>query len=107
MTFYIKQHDTSPAILATLSDATGAAIDLTDATIRFHMRPIGKTTVVVDAAASIVTAATGDIRYDWIGADTATIGSFQAEFEVTFPDSSIETFPNDSYVRIEIINDIA
>jgi hypothetical protein len=106
MTFYVKQNDTSPAMLATLQDADGNAVNVTGATVRFHMRPVGTTTVVVDEAATIVTPLDGLVRYDWQAADTATIGSYQAEFEVTYADSSVETFPNDGYIRVEIIDDI-
>ena len=106
MTFYIKQNDTSPSMLATLQDANGNAIDLTSASVRFHMRAVGGNQVVVDEAATLVTAASGIVRYDWSAADTDTIGSYQAEFEVTYADASIETFPNDGYIRVEIIDDI-
>lgn len=107
MTFSIKQNDRSPAMLATLQDASGTAVNITGASVRFHMRQIGSTQVKVDAAASIVTADEGLVRYNWISADTADTGSFQAEFEVTYADGSIETFPNDGYIRVEIIDDIA
>jgi hypothetical protein len=107
MTFYVKQNDTSPAMLATLQDANGSAIDLTAASVRFHMRAIGSGTATVDAAATIVTAASGIVRYDWEASDTATIGSYQAEFEVTYADTTIETFPNDGYIRVEIKDDVA
>jgi len=107
MTFYIKQNDTSPAMLATLQDADGNEIDLTSASVRFHMRSLGSGQVVVDAAATVVTALDGLVRYDWIAADTSAIGSYHAEFEVTYADASIETFPNDGYIRVEILDDIA
>ena len=107
MTFYIKQNDTSPALLATLQDADGIAVDITGAAIRFHMRQIGSAAVEVDAAAVIVTPLQGIVRYDWLAADTAEIGSYQAEFEVTYADASIETFPNDGYIRVKIIDDVA
>ena len=107
MTFYVKQNDTSPAMLATLQDADGNAVDLTAASVRFHMRAIGSNQTTVDAAATIVTAASGIVRYDWDATDTDTVGSYQAEFEVTYADASIETFPNDGYIRVEITDDIA
>ena len=107
MTFYIKQNDTSPSMLATLQDANDVAVDLTSASVRFHLRPISSNTVKVDQAATIVTAVDGLVRYDWQAADTDTTGSYQAEFEVTYADASIETFPNDGYIRVEIISDIA
>ena len=106
MTFYVKQNDTSPAMLATLQDADGNVINLTAASVRFHMRPIGSKQVTVDAPAVIVTPLDGLVRYNWIADDTDTIGSYQAEFEVTYADASIETFPNDGYIRVEIIDDI-
>ena len=106
MTFYVKQNDTSPAMLATLQDADGNAVDITAASVRFHMRTIGGSAVKTDQAAAIVDAELGEVRYDWTASDTDTIGSYQAEFEVTYADASIETFPNDGYIRVEIIDDI-
>lgn len=106
MTFYIKQNDTSPAMLASLQDANSAAIDITGATVRFHMRLIGSTDVKIDASAVILNQLNGQVRYDWDASDTDTFGAYHAEFEVTFSDGSIETFPNDEYIRVEIIDDI-
>jgi len=107
MTFYIKQNDTGPAMLATLQDASGNAINLVGASVRFHMRSVMGGNPVVDAAATVVNAAAGTVRYSWIAADTNTVGSYQAEFQVTYADASVETFPNDSYIAVEIIDDIA
>ena len=55
MPFYVKQNDTSPAMLATLQDANGDAVNITGASVRFHMRPIGSNSITVDASATIVT----------------------------------------------------
>lgn len=107
MTFYIKQDDTSPELQATLKDADGTAIDLTGATVRFHMRQSGSTTAKVDAAATVVTAASGIVKYTWSAADTDTEGRFEGEFEVTYADGSIETVPNTGYIPIRIRGDIA
>ena len=62
--------------------------------------------VVIDAAATIVTAAAGLVRYSWASGDTDTAGSYQAEFEVTYADGSIETFPNSSNIKIDIMEDL-
>ena len=106
MSFYIKQNDTVPSLRAALENGSGDAVDLTNATCNFHMRAIGSTTVVVDGVAQIVNEATGIVQYNWIADDTDTIGSYQAEFEVTYPDGTIETFPNNGYIRVEITDDI-
>ena len=107
MAFYIKQNDTSPFISATLKDADGNAIDLTSTTIRFHMRVIGSSTATVDAAATIINEEAGTCKYEWQAADTATAGSYHAEFEVTYTDGNIETFPNNDYIQVEILGAIA
>ena len=107
MTFYIKENDTVPSIRAALQNGSGNAVDLIDASVRFHMRAIGGNAAAVDAAATIVNAAGGLVQYDWDAADTADVGSFQAEFEVTYSDGTVETFPSNGYIRVEIIDDIA
>lgn len=107
MAFYIKQNDTAPAIRATLKDTDAVAIDLTDASVRFHMRRVGSTTTTTDGAAMIVGDATnGIVQYDWEAADTATVDTYHAEFEVTYSDGSIETFPNKSFITVEVTDDI-
>ena len=63
MAFFIKQNDTSPALKATLKDGLDAVVDLTGASVRFHMRPTGDTTAKVDAAAVIENADNGIVYY--------------------------------------------
>lgn len=102
MAFQIKQNDTSPAIRAALKDGNNSAIDLTDATVRFHMKDLSGT-VIVDAEASVISPATsGIVQYDWSAADTDTAGSYYAEFEVTYANAKIETFPNNSNISVSI-----
>jgi hypothetical protein len=55
--FYIKRGDTRPSLYATLTQE-GSVVDLTGATVRFHMGD------VVDAPAVIVEASAGSVRYD-------------------------------------------
>ena len=98
--FYIKQNDTAPAITATLYE-NSVAVDLTGATVKFHMGSI------VDAAATVVSASEGKVKYQWQATDTATVGEYNAEFEVTFSDGTIETFPNDGFLRIIITSEVA
>lgn len=101
MAFTIKQSDTSPSIRAVLQSATGP-IDLTSAAVRFHMKSI-EGTLVVDQPMTIVSPATsGTVSYDWQTADTDTAGTYFAEFEVTYADTSVETFPNSENIPIVI-----
>ena len=107
MAFYIKQNDTAPILLVTLKDGDGAVVDLTAATAVFKMRAVGQTTVKTSAAAIIHSADGGQVRYEWAAADTDTIGSFEAEFQITFNDGKIETFPNADFIRITVTDDIS
>jgi predicted dehydrogenase len=105
MTFNLKQNDTSPNIQAQMFDGDGSPVDITNATVRFHVRN-AEGTVIIDEPAVILSATDGTVEYGWVAADTATAGTFQAEFEVTYESGKIETFPNSSYIEIVITDDI-
>ena len=93
MAFRIKQNDTSPSIQATLTDANLVPINLIGATVMFHMKATGGS-IVVDREMTITNEEGGVVQYDWQSGDTDTAGTYLVEFEVTYTDGSIETFPN-------------
>ena len=99
-TFQMKENDTKPSLYVNLVQ-DGSAVDLTGASVAFHMDG------VINSAAVITDAAGGSVRYDWAAADTATAGSYRAEFQVTFSDGSIETFPNSGYFYVNIAEELA
>lgn len=101
MAFTIKQNDTSPALQATLKDYSEAAVSLVGATVRFHMKDLSGS-IVIDAAMTVTNASGGVVRYNWQAADTDTAGTYSAEFEVTYSDLSVETFPNTDNIAIVI-----
>lgn len=105
MAFNIKQNDTSPSLQATLKDASGTAIALTGASVRFHMKALDGT-VKVDAAMAITNASGGVVQYNWQTGDTNTVGSYSVEFEVTYSDSTIETFPNNQNLTICVVREL-
>jgi len=61
---------------------------------------------LVNGDAVVSDGENGTAYYAWNAEDTANAGSFKAEFEVTYTDGSIETFPNDGYITIEIDPDL-
>lgn len=105
MTFTIVQGDTAPPISSRLTDA-GEPVDLSDASnIYFHMEDKFKRVVVTDditGRVNIVTESSGDIEYAWKSGDTDTIGTYSAEWEVLYDDGTIETFPSDGKISVEI-----
>tara|TARA_B110000858_G_scaffold11968_1_gene12237 strand:- start:437 stop:760 length:324 start_codon:yes stop_codon:yes gene_type:complete len=107
MSFQIKENDTTPSLRAALKNGSGDPVDLIGTTVKFHMRPIGSSTASIDATASVISEPNGIVQYNWVAGDTSDIGSYQAEFEVTYSDGNVETFPNSRYINVEIIDNIS
>lgn len=109
--FHTKRNDTTP-ISGTLKDANLSAVDIENATLRFHMFDSGGTQVV-DAAANNdqvgdgSDGTTGNWSYDFVSADVDTAGRFDAEVEVTFADSVVTTYPNRGFIKVTIGRDLA
>jgi len=98
MTYYRKTGDTESPIEDTLTDETGATVSLAGATVAIHIwaRSDG-TTIVSDDTTGNVTitdAATGTVRYAFQTGDLASPGAYYYEWEVTFSDGGVETWPN-------------
>ena len=106
--FYIKQNDTRPAIIANLTDANDAAVNLTGASVKFHMRVDPAGAVKVNAGgATIEDAEAGQVSYAWTTANTDTADDFEAEFQVTFAGGAVQTFPGRNWIAVHVIDDIA
>jgi len=101
LNFYIKQNDSSPTIRATLKGADGASLNLSGATVSFFMkRDSGDT--VIQGAADLFDPSQGIVQYEWVSGDTAIAGSYGAEFEITYADGKVETFPNSGKIQVNI-----
>ena len=105
MAFSIKQNDTSPSLQATLKDASLTPVNIIGATVMFHMKSIDGT-VKVDQQMTIVNGAGGVVQYDWQSGDTDTVGTYYVEFEVTYLDGSIETFPNNGNKVVSVVKEL-
>lgn len=105
-TFAIKRNDRREPIERTLKGSNGLAVDLTGATVKFLMRLHGSAVLKVNAAATVVSAVGGQVRYSWTAADTDTAGVYDAEFEVTFSDTTKQTFPNAEPIAVMVYEDL-
>ena len=103
--FVIKQNDTAPIIKAYLQDENGDAVNISGASVDFHMSDYSST--VINSPATIEDETGGLVSYTWQSEDTTEKGNYKAEFEVTFADGSIETFPNTGYIEIKINAEIS
>lgn len=112
--FTIKRNDTRPRLVTTLLTDFGTAqegpLDLTTATaVKFLMRLASAapgSVPKVNAVAAISDAAAGVVTYTWAVGDTDVAGTFEGEFQVTWSDDGVETVPNDTYISIEVVDDL-
>ncbi|MBF9042942.1 BppU family phage baseplate upper protein [Rhodobacterales bacterium HKCCE4037] len=105
--FKIKTGDSSPTLAYALRDGAGAAVNLTDATVVFHMRLKSTGAVAIeDGTVTILSESGGTVAYPWQAGDTDDAGIYEAEFEVTYSDSAVETFPNLGFIEVVISEDI-
>lgn len=102
--FQVKRNDTAPSLAVELQ-AGGTAVDLTGATVVFHMADDSTLALKVDGGACTVSSTT--VTYDWAAVDTDTVGKYRCEFKVTFADTTIRTFPNHGYFYVEVTEDVA
>jgi hypothetical protein len=112
-TFYIAQGDRLPPIGYVPMDGNGAPVPVAEGDpVVFSMRPQGGGAAVIDRAPAAVIA--GDLgapnyfQYAWADGDTATAGTFVAEFE-WMNQGLPETFPNhdEAELWIRIRDDVA
>lgn len=104
--FTIKQNDTRPVLDAQLQMGDGTPINLTGCTVKFCMISTIAKQPKINTQAAIIDAVNGKVRYNWAPSDTDIPGSYKAEFEITFPDGSVQSVPNDDYFTISVMKDI-
>jgi hypothetical protein len=98
--FNIGEGDTSPGIDFAI---TPASIILTGASAVFRWRPVGTETWTHTETAIIhVATITPTLRYAWQSGDTDTPGLYEAQFVVTYADSTVETFPNAEFITVSV-----
>ena len=78
----------------TLENPDGTPLDLTGMTVAFRMVNAADNAVKINnAAAAVVTAAEGKVRFDWGATDVDTAGTYFVWFIVTDGASKVETYP--------------
>lgn len=107
--FYLKQNDLQPDFRARLLDED-TPVDLTSATSVQMLMRNRRAGLKVHAPMAIAdqtdTDLKGVVSYTWAPGDTDTAGDFQAEIQVTWPNSKPQTFPAKGHITIVIEKDL-
>jgi hypothetical protein len=101
MSLTFVQGDTAPAITATIThDSDGSPVNLTGGIVKFQMRKEDDRRFTVNAVATIVSPTAGTVSYSWGPNDLAVVGTYLVQWEVTYPDTRIQTTsPGEVVVR--------
>lgn len=104
----IKRNDTRPYFQVELIDGYGQEVSLAAGdTVRFTMTDSSDNRVKVERQLAVFVVGTGNVEYQWQVGDTDTVGFFDAEWEVTYADGTVETFPAGHFDAVEIVGDLA
>ena len=106
--FVIKQGDRLPSLQATIkNEVDGTPVDLTTAlgiTFRMWKQRVSGGTYKVNTTATVVTPASGVVRYDWTAIDTNEAGDYLAEFVISWPSSKTQTVPTAGAFHVRVLD---
>ncbi|MDQ3574296.1 MAG: hypothetical protein M3404_05140 [Actinomycetota bacterium] len=103
--FKIKRGDTRPPMTyQCLTDDGKAQPLLAGTVVRFKMKLPGATVPVVNVVATILDGPTGVVQ--WAPVTGLDLGEHLAEFEATYGDGNVETFPDDEFIGVVIGEDV-
>lgn len=100
--FHIDVGQTTPALEAACIDEDGHLVHLGGCSVTFTLRRLGGA-VIFTRSATIVSAPTGYVRYQWQAGDTTTEGRYLGQFTATFPSLDVIDFPSDRFIRVEVL----
>ena len=91
----LVKDDTRPALVCTLTDdATGAAIDITAATVRLKFRQLGSTALQATVVGAVTNGPAGQVVFYPASAPemlSGPAGEYEGEIEIEFADGQIQT----------------
>ena len=91
----LVRNDTRPALVCTITDeTTGAAINITGATVRLKFRAAGVDTLQATVIGTVINGTAGQVVFYPASAPEmlqGEPGDYQGEIEVTFADGQVQT----------------
>lgn len=107
-----KQHDLEPPLYVDIADGAGTADLTTVVSWRLIARLRDASEPLFIDLAPIVAVDTNDhskavVKHAWQTGETAAAGVLLIEIEATWPGGRKQTFPNNGYIAIRILPDLA
>lgn len=100
----IKQGDIYPFDYLLKYADGDSPIDLTNTTVTITVTEDTATEPVVDEqTCTIIDALKGQVRYQWKGTETSTVGMYRIEYHITFSNGSKLTVPSGDVIWLFII----
>jgi hypothetical protein len=103
--FIMKVGDTEPTLDDTLLDENLEPVNLGATTIVLHLRGRDGTTEALTPV-EILSEPAGQVRYTWPTPQMRAAGVYEAEWQVTWTDGTVISFPNDGYFHIKIVGQL-
>lgn len=104
-TIYLKQHDTEPLDVTLGRGGRGKPLDVSD-DVQFFMRLRGAAEPLIQGECTVLDGPHGKVRYAFLPGELDTIGTYDAEWQVTFTDGSDGTWPKRGYKTIIVTPDL-
>lgn len=105
--FILKKGDTLPILRIVFLNDDGSPINLAGYSILFKYRLKQDNSTIVTRNAVIEDAVNGIAQYSWNNEDTSSLGVYIGEFIIISPSGKESSFPEDTYIIFEIIDDIS
>lgn len=104
---YLVQGDSGTTISEQLLDRDGNGVDLSGASVKYMLWIPGAAAATINAAATIVTAATGIVSFTPSAGQSAVVADYLEEWQVTFSGGLIQTYPAVRPHKVRIRGDLA
>ena len=89
----LVQNDDKPDLVFTITDSAGDPVPLSGSTADFHFSATGSGVLKNSGHTGCTNTdeAGGICKYEWTSGDLDTIGPFEGEVQVTYPNTKVQT----------------
>lgn len=102
---FYKRLDTYKPLIATVTDESGQAVNLTDAdSVTFSMvnAETGELKIAAGAASFVDPKSSGKVKYPWDDNDLNEAGEFEGEFKVVWSASEAQRAPQKHRILVTV-----